>query len=237
MEFLVVDQVHKYFGGIPALQGVSLKVEKGKIHGVIGPNGAGKTTMFNVINGVYTPNEGKVSYKGRDITGLKTNKIAAMGIGRTFQVARVFNEMTLMENMMVPLIPRGVAKKEGKEKALELLDMAGLNHLRDQFAVEISGGQKKLLEFMRTMMSDPEVILLDEPFAGVNPGLIERLIEITFELNKTRGKTFLLISHDIPSVMKLCKNLTVLSAGATIAEGESETVRHDPAVIDAYLGH
>jgi branched-chain amino acid transport system ATP-binding protein len=237
MEFLEVDQVHKYFGGIPALQGVSLKVEKGKIHGVIGPNGAGKTTMFNVINGVYTPNEGTISYKGRDITGLKTNKIAAMGIGRTFQVARVFNEMTLMENMMVPLIPRGVTKKEGQKRALELLEMAGLTHLRDQFAVEISGGQKKLLEFMRTMMADPEVILLDEPFAGVNPGLIERLIEITFELNQSRGKTFLLISHDIPSVMKLCKNLTVLSAGTTIAEGKSEKIRHDPAVIDAYLGH
>ena len=237
MEFLEVDQVHKYFGGIPALQGVSLRVEKGKIHGVIGPNGAGKTTMFNVINGVYTPNEGTIFYKGRDITGLKTNKIAAMGIGRTFQVARVFNEMTLLENMMVPLIPRGVAKKEGKKKAMELLEMAGLTHLQHQFAVEISGGQKKLLEFMRTMMSDPEVILLDEPFAGVNPGLIDRLIEITFELNQTRGKTFLLISHDIPSVMKLCKNLTVLSAGTTIAEGESQKVRHDPAVIDAYLGH
>jgi branched-chain amino acid transport system ATP-binding protein len=237
MAFLEVDQVHKFFGGIPALHGVSLRVEKSKIHGVIGPNGAGKTTMFNVINGVYSPDEGTVSYKGRDITGLKPSKIAAMGIGRTFQVARVFNEMTLMDNMMVPLIPRGVSKKEGTKKALELLEMAGLTHLRDQFAVEISGGQKKLLEFMRTMMADPEVILLDEPFAGVNPGLIERLIEITFELNKTRGKTFILISHDIPSVMKLCKNLSVLSAGTTIAEGESEKIRHDPAVIDAYLGH
>ena len=212
-------------------------MEEGKIHGVIGPNGAGKTTMFNVINGVYTPNEGTISYKGRDITGLKTNKIAAMGIGRTFQVARVFNEMTLMENMMVPLIPKRVSKKEGEKRASELLEMAGLTRLKDQLAVEISGGQKKLLEFMRTMMADPEVILLDEPFAGVNPGLIERLIEITFELNKTRGKTFLLISHDIPSVMKLCKNLTVLSAGTTIAEGLSEKVRHNPAVIDAYLGH
>jgi branched-chain amino acid transport system ATP-binding protein len=237
MEFLEVDQVHKYFGGIPALQGVSLKVEKGKIHGVIGPNGAGKTTMFNVINGVYSPDEGTVIFKNREITGLKPNQIAAMGIGRTFQVARVFNEMTLMENMMVPLIPKRVSKTEGEKRALELLEMAGLTHLRDQLAVEISGGQKKLLEFMRTMMADPEVILLDEPFAGVNPGLIERLIEITFELNKSREKTFLLISHDIPSVMKLCKNLSVLSAGTTIAEGLSEKVRHDPAVIDAYLGH
>jgi len=237
MEFLEVDQVHKYFGGIPALHGVSLKVEEGKIHGVIGPNGAGKTTMFNVINGVYSPDKGKINYKGHDITGLKPNKIATMGIGRTFQVARVFNEMTLMDNLMVPLIPRRVSKREGEKRASELLKMAGLNRLKDQLAVEISGGQKKLLEFMRTMMADPEVILLDEPFAGVNPGLIERLIEITFELNKTREKTFLLISHDIPSVMKLCKNLTVLSAGTTIAEGESEVIRHDPAVIDAYLGH
>ena len=237
MAFLEVDQVHKYFGGIPALQGVSLKVEKGKIHGVIGPNGAGKTTMFNVINGVYTPNEGRVIFKDRRITGLKPNKIASLGIGRTFQVARVFNEMTLMENMMVPLIPRRVSTTEGKKKASELLEMAELIHLKDQLGVEISGGQKKLLEFMRTMMADPELVLLDEPFAGVNPALIERLIEITFELNRTRGKTFLLISHDIPSVMKLCKNLTVLSAGTTIAEGESEKIRHDPAVIDAYLGH
>ena len=237
MEFLEVDQVHKFFGGIPALFGVSLKVAKGKIHGVIGPNGAGKTTMFNVINGVYTPDEGDVIFKNRKITGLKPNQIAAMGIGRTFQVARVFNEMTLMENMMVPLIPKRVSKTEGEKRASELLEMAGLTPLKDQLAVEISGGQKKLLEFMRTMMADPEVILLDEPFAGVNPGLIERLIEITFELNRTHEKTFLLISHDIPSVMKLCKHLTVLSAGATIAEGESEKVRHDPAVIDAYLGH
>ncbi|MBT8367816.1 MAG: ABC transporter ATP-binding protein [Deltaproteobacteria bacterium] len=237
MELLQVNQVHKHFGGIPALQGVSLQVEKGKIHGVIGPNGAGKTTMFNVINGIYSPDEGKVVFKDREITGLKPNQIASLGIGRTFQVARIFNEMTLMENLLVPLIPRRVSKKEGEKKALELLEMAGLTHLRDQLGVEISGGQKKLLEFMRTMMADPEVILLDEPFAGVNPALIERLIEVTLELNRTRGKTFLLISHDIPSVMKLCKNLTVLSAGTTIAEGESEEIRHDPAVIDAYLGH
>ena len=232
-----VHDVYKHFGGIPALDGVSLSVEEGKIHGVIGPNGAGKTTMFNVINGVYGPDKGTVRFRDRDITGLKPNHIASMGIGRTFQVARVFNEMTLMENMMVPIIPRGVSKKEGERKALELLELAELTHLRDQLAIEISGGQKKLLEFMRTMMSDPDLVLLDEPFAGVNPALIERLIEITRELNETQGKTFLLISHDIPSVMKLCKYLTVLSAGRSIAEGESQGIRHDPAVIDAYLGH
>ena len=238
MAFLEVEQVVKRFGGIPALDGVSIKVEEGKIHGVIGPNGAGKTTMFNVINGVYTPNKGRVTFMNRDITGLKPNRIASKGIGRTFQVARVFNEMTLLENMMIPLIPRrGISKKKGRKMAQEYLEMAEMIHLKDQLAVEISGGQKKLLEFMRTMMADPDVILLDEPFAGVNPALIDRLIDITMELNRERKKTFLLISHDIPSVMKLCKNLTVLSAGKTIAEGKAETVRHDPAVIDAYLGH
>jgi branched-chain amino acid transport system ATP-binding protein len=238
MPLLKVDQVVKRFGGIPALDGVSITVEKGKIHGVIGPNGAGKTTMFNIINGVYTPNEGRVIFMNRDITGFKPYKIASRGIGRTFQVARVFNEMTLMENMIVPLIPRrAISQKKGKKMAQEFLEMADLNHLKNHLAVEISGGQKKLLEFMRTMMADPDVILLDEPFAGVNPALIDRLIDITMELNRNNKKTFLLISHDIPSVMKLCKNLTVLSAGKTIAEGEAETVRHDPAVIDAYLGH
>jgi branched-chain amino acid transport system ATP-binding protein len=237
MALLEIDAVYKHFGGIPALDGVSLTVEGEKIHGVIGPNGAGKTTMFNVINGVYGPDRGRIVFKGRNITRLKPNRIASLGMGRTFQVARVFNEMTLMENMMVPVIPRRLSKRVGEEKALELLEMAELGHLKDQLAVEISGGQKKLLEFMRTMMADPDVVLLDEPFAGVNPALIERLIEITLELNRTRRKTFLLISHDIPSVMKLCKKLTVLSAGKSIAEGESEKVRHDPAVIDAYLGH
>jgi branched-chain amino acid transport system ATP-binding protein len=137
MEFLHVDQVYKHFGGIPALHGVSLKVEQGKIHGVIGPNGAGKTTMFNVINGVYNPDEGRVIFKDREITGLKPNRIAARGIGRTFQVARVFNEMTLMENMMVPLIPKRVSKKEGEKRASELLEMAGLTRLKDQLAVGI----------------------------------------------------------------------------------------------------
>jgi len=178
MGLLEVDGVYKHFGGIPALDGVSLRVEEGNVHGVIGPNGAGKTTMFNVINGIYSPEKGTVRFKARDISGLKPNHIASLGIGRTFQVARVFNEMTLMDNMIVPTIPLRLSRKEGEKKALELLEMAGLTHLRDQPAVEISGGQKKLLEFMRTMMADPEVVLMDEPFAGVNPALIEKLIDL-----------------------------------------------------------
>ena len=236
MNILEVDKIHKHFGGIPALDGVSLNLQKGKIHGAIGPNGAGKTTMFNVINGIYTADAGKVIFKGNDITGLPAYKIASLGIGRTFQVARVFNEMTLFENMMVPTVPLGISRSEGEKKAIECLEMTGLTHLKDELAIEISGGQKKLLEFMRTLISDPEIILLDEPFAGINPALVEKLIEVVMELNRTKGKTFLLISHDIPSVMKLCKDLTVLASGKTIAEGKAEEVRHDPAVISAYLG-
>jgi len=143
MTFMDVHDVYKYFGGIPALDGVSLRVEEGKIHGVIGPNGAGKTTMFNVINGVYGPDRGTVTFRDRDITGLKPNHIASMGIGRTFQVARVFNEMTLMENMMVPLIPRRVSKKEGEKKALELLkDGKGLFRCAGDVVLLIIAGEK-----------------------------------------------------------------------------------------------
>jgi len=232
MPFLKVDQVVKRFGGIPALDGVSITVEKGKIHGVIGPNGAGKTTMFNIINGVYTPNEGRVIFMNRDITGFKPYKIASRGIGRTFQVARVFNEMTLMENMIVPLIPRrAISQKKGKKMAQEFLEMADLNHLKNHLAVEISGGQKKLLEFMRTMMADPDVILLDEPFAGVNPALIDRLIDITMELNRNNKKTFLLISHDIPSVMKLARPLPKVKPKLFVMTQPSSTptwdIKHD----------
>jgi branched-chain amino acid transport system ATP-binding protein len=154
---LSVNSLQKSFGAFMAVKDANLEVERGEVVAVIGPNGAGKTTLFNVINGVYGADAGKVIFKNREITGLKPNQIASRGIGRTFQVARIFNEMTLMENLMVPLIPRRISEKKGKKKALELLEMAGLSHLTEQLAVEISGGQKKLLEFMRTMMADPEL--------------------------------------------------------------------------------
>lgn len=218
------------------LDGVSLEVGPGQIHGVIGPNGAGKTTLFNVINGIYTATSGTVTFKDRDITNRNVNAIAMLGLGRTFQVARVFNEMSLLDNMLVPTVPKGIPRREAEARAIELLGLAGLTELKDQVAIEVSGGQKKLLEFMRTMMADPDLILLDEPFGGINPALVDRLTDIVLQINEQSGKTFLLISHEMPQVTRLCGTVTVLAAGKTIARGTPAEMREHPAVIEAYLG-
>lgn len=236
MGLLEIRDLKKQFDGLVVLDGVELDVEEGQIQGVIGPNGAGKSTLFNIINGIYTADEGAIRFRGKSIANRPIHVVAGMGIGRTFQVARVFDEMTVLDNMLVPTVPMSISRADAIRRAEELLEMATLDRVKQNPAIEISGGQKKLLEFMRTMMTDPALILLDEPFNGINPALIEVLIGIVRRLNED-GKTFLLISHEMPHVSELCGTVAVLAAGTNVARGTPAEIRENPAVIEAYLGH
>jgi branched-chain amino acid transport system ATP-binding protein len=251
MAMLEVRDLVKTFGGLIVLSHCSLQVRRGTITGLIGPNGAGKTTLFNVLTGFYKPDSGQVSLKGQDITGLAPHQIFRHGICRTFQIPREFRDMTVLENLM--LIPSGqcgerlrypwfrptlVRQQEAKirDKALEVLAAVRLIGLRDEYARTLSGGQKKLLELARTMMAEPELLLLDEPGAGVNPTLMDELAGYILHLAGDRGVTILLIEHDMDLVMRLCDPVIVLSEGRPLVEGSFETVTKDPRVLAAYLG-
>jgi len=248
---LEVRQLVKDFGGLRAVNGCSFSVRRGTITGLIGPNGAGKTTVFNLITGFLVPDAGQVLFKGEDITGLPPHAIFARGICRTFQIPREHRSMTVLENLLlVPrgqlgerlwspwLFPRAVQRQEQqlREKALEVLETVKLAHLKDEYAGNLSGGQKKLLELARTMMADPELVLLDEPGAGVNPTLMRQLVAVIEQLRREKGITFLLIEHDMDLVMSLCNPVVVMSEGARLTEGTPDEVRRDPRVLEAYLG-
>ena len=238
------------FGRFNAVDGVDLKVAPGTITGLIGPNGAGKSTLFNLIAGALPPTAGVIRFAGRDITGLAPNRIFTLGLARTFQIPRPFPRMTVLENaMLVPLHQSGerfwsnwlagrrVAREERaiRERAAEALAFCGLGQKHDELAGNLSGGQQKLLELARIMMIDPKLILLDEPAAGVNPVLIETLIDRILAL-QARGVTFLIIEHNMDLVMRICSPLIVMTQGRVIARGPPDAVRNDPRVLDAYLG-
>src|SRR5512144_2612715 len=234
---LAVNGVSKAFGGIKAVDDCSLKVERGLVTGLIGPNGSGKTTLFNMITGFYRPDSGSISFCEQPIQNLVPSQICHRGIGRTFQITRLFWRMTVLENMIVPvrhtglrtLFSRGVKEHE-EERAMELLDLVGLTKYRDEEARKLSFGQQKLVELASILMSDPELILLDEPAGGVNPVMIEKMMELVDSLNK-QGKTFLVVEHNMRLVMELCQHIIVLDYGKKIAEGKPAEIQNNPLVL------
>jgi neutral amino acid transport system ATP-binding protein len=242
VNILEAHNVSKAFGGIQALNMCSITVEQGKITGLIGPNGSGKTTLFNVITGYERVDTGEVQFNGRRITNSSPDKVFAMGIGRTFQLTRIFPRLTVLENMHVAaqrndfkgLISRWSSTHE-QRRAIELLDFVGITRLKNVPAANLSYGQKKLLEFAFILIAEPKVILLDEPAGGVNPTMINHIADRVRALNK-QGVTFLVVEHNMEFVMKLCDTVNVMHRGTKIAEGPPEEVRENPAVLDAYLG-
>jgi len=224
--------VHKRFGGVHAVNGVSFALERGRIHGLIGPNGSGKTTLFNCITGVEQLDAGHVMLEGERIEGLKPWQIARRGVGRTFQVIRVFPELTALENLLV--VTRG-PHEAARARAVELLGFVKLEGLADEYAGNLSYGQQKLVEFVRMLMRDPSLILLDEPAAGVNRTLLNDLLEAVRRL-RDAGKTVLLVEHDMKVVMGLCETVFVLDHGEKIAEGPPGAIQSDERVIEAYFG-
>jgi branched-chain amino acid transport system ATP-binding protein len=248
---IVVDDLHRHFGGFHAVDGASLTIETGSITGLIGPNGAGKTTLFNVIAGRLPPTSGRVHMDGEDITGLPPHQLFAKGLLRTFQIAHEFASMTVRENlMMVPArqsgeslmnawFARGKVAAEEKairEKADEVLDFLTISHLADQKAGQISGGQKKLLELGRTMMVDAKIVFLDEVGAGVNRTLLNTIGDAIIRLNKERGYTFCVIEHDMDFISRLCNPVICMAEGKVLATGTADEVKNDERVIEAYLG-
>lgn len=237
MTLLAVNNVNKSFGGLQALLNVSLTIEEPQLVGLIGPNGAGKTTLTNILDGVYKPNRGQVWLMGERIDGLPPYQIARKGLGRTFQVTRAFRRMTVMENMLVPALalhPTAGRRKQ-QEKAYAILEFLTIEHLANEYGRGLSGGQQKLLELGRLLMLDPEVIILDEPFAGVHPKLQETIYGYIHKV-RSDGKAIILISHDMESIFTLSERLIVLHFGEIIADGDPKDVKMDSTVIEAYLG-
>jgi branched-chain amino acid transport system ATP-binding protein len=251
LPMIVVDNLHKHFGGFHAVDGATLRIAPGSITGLIGPNGAGKTTLFNVIAGVHSPTSGRVMMDGEDITGLPPHELFHKGLLRTFQIAHEFHSMTVLENLM--MVPAGQSGEKlwntwfgrkriaDEERALaakadEVLDFLTIDHLRDEKAGNLSGGQKKLLELGRTMMVDAKIVFLDEVGAGVNRTLLNTIGDAIVRLNQERNYTFVVIEHDMDFIGRICDPVICMAEGKVLAEGTLDEIKANEQVIEAYLG-
>ena len=233
MPVLEVRDLLKKFEGVVAVDHVSFTVDDGEIVGIIGPNGSGKTTTLNLINRLIHHDGGEIYFRGKSISKAKPHETALMGMGRTFQITRLFRSLTVMENMTVPVV--GIGGEERQKRAVEWLRFVGLEHLKNELAGNLSGGQQKLLEIARVMMMDPVFLLMDEPFAGVHHSVVSKIVEVIEKL-KEEGRTFLIVSHDIHTIFGLCDRMIVMNEGKKIAEGDPEDIRRDREIIRVYLG-
>ncbi len=246
-----IDNVCKHFGGLKAVDHVSIEIAEGSITGLIGPNGAGKTTLFNTIAGLYAPTSGRIYLDAEEITGLKPHQLFNKGLLRTFQIAHEFTRLTVVENlMMVPANQSGenlvnawfrrslVEQEEHQinQRAMEVVDFLNLGHIADEIAGNLSGGQKKLLELGRTMMVDAKIVFLDEVGAGVNRTLLREIGDAIIKLNREKNYTFCMIEHDMDFISRLCDPVICMAEGAVLAEGTAEQVKNNEEVIEAYLG-
>lgn len=248
---IAVEHVSKHFAGVRAVDDCSFQIERGRITGLIGPNGAGKTTLFNLIAGFFKPTGGRIILEGSDITGMRPHRLFHLGLVRTFQIPREFSRMTLLENLMV-VPPSQVGEniinawfrwsrvrgqdRELRQKAEDVLEFLSLHSLRHELAGNLSGGQKKLLELGRTLMTEARVVLLDEPGAGINRTLLAQIADLIRRLNRERGYTFCIIEHDMDLIAQLCDPVVVMAEGKVLAQGRMEEIRRNQSVQEAYLG-
>ena len=242
MALLEINNLTKSFGGLMAVHNCTFSVEEGSITALIGPNGAGKTTVFNLISGILPIDSGRVIFNGERIEALPPHKITRKGLSRTFQISRDLMEMSVIENLVVHSPTQGLLDllkgsilKQELDQAMELLEFVGITHLAQAKAKSLSYGQKKLMEFAATLMTEPRMILLDEPAGGINPALLENIMEKITEVNK-RGVTFLIVEHNMDVVMNLCNPVVVMAYGEVLAQGTPEAVQNNPQVLEAYLG-
>ena len=245
MKILETSELKKYFYQLEALKGVNFQVNEGELLGLIGPNGSGKTTLFDCVTGILKPSGGKVFFKDKDITNFKPDRSYKMGIGRTFQLAQLFPEMTVLENMLLAIQENQgtmlnrlfrIREDDNRQKALSLLEFLKIDHVKDEFAKNLSYGQQKLLDLGMVLMPDPELIMLDEPLAGVNRSLAREIVERIRELQKDYSCTFVIIEHDMKVVMDLCERIIVLDYGEKIADGTPEEIQNNERVLSAYFG-